>query len=226
MPPSTSQADQPLDAIERRQLCDLFEDLGPDKPTLCGDWNTLHLAAHLVVREHDPRAGLVILGGSRFSSLEDKLMSRAANRGLDTLFGRLRTGPPLIPWRLPGLRTTLNLNEWFVHHEDVRRANGLGPREISAELDAALWEQLGRAARFLVRGAKGLALQARTPDGRERRLKKGKPAGPERGSLEVVLSGPAQELVLYVNGRRDHAEVEIEGSDAAREALDDARLGL
>jgi uncharacterized protein (TIGR03085 family) len=170
------------------------------------------------MRERDPRAGLAILGGSRFASLEEKLMTRAADRGLEALVGRLRSGPPLIPWRLPGLRTSLNLNEWFVHHEDVRRANGQGPREISEALDAALWAQLGRAARFLIRGAKGVGIQAVTPDGREHRLKK--------GASEVVLRGPAQELVLYVNGRRDHAEVTVEGNEAARAALAAAQLGL
>lgn len=215
--PTGQTDDEPLDAGERRQLCDLFADLGPDEPTLCEGWDTLDLAAHLVMRERDPRAGLFILS-SRFPSLEEKLMSRAANQGLDTLVARLRTGPPLVPWRLPGLRTPLNLNEWFVHHEDVRRANGQGPREISEKLETALWAQLGRASRFLLRGAKGLGIRAETPDGRRRQLKKGTP--------EVLLRGPAQELVLYVNGRRGPAEVQVEGSDAARDALAAAQLGL
>jgi hypothetical protein len=41
-------ADEPLfDAIERKQLADLFDELGPDAPTLLDPWTTRDLAAHL-----------------------------------------------------------------------------------------------------------------------------------------------------------------------------------
>ncbi len=43
-----------IDQRERAELCDLFDELGPDAPTLCGDWTTADLAAHLVVRERNP----------------------------------------------------------------------------------------------------------------------------------------------------------------------------
>src|SRR4029453_1719300 len=109
MPPATlsamsdqaaTGADRPLDAVERDQLCDLFLELGPDAPTLCEGWATIDLAAHLVMREHDPRSGLAILGGDRFAELEDKLMAKGRARGYDSLVERLRSGPPLVPWRL------------------------------------------------------------------------------------------------------------------------------
>src|SRR5882762_622635 len=48
---------EPLDLVERRELCDLFLELGPDAPTLCEGWTTLDLAAHLVLREHFKRWG-------------------------------------------------------------------------------------------------------------------------------------------------------------------------
>src|SRR5512132_3237988 len=110
--------DQPLDARERAELCDLFVAKGPDAPTLCEGWATLDLAAHLVIRENDVRSGLAILGGERFASLERRLMDGARDQGYDRLVQRLRSGPPLVPWRLPVLREQLNFNEWFVHHED------------------------------------------------------------------------------------------------------------
>ena len=131
--------DEPLDARERAELCDLFVATGPDAPTLCEGWSTLDLAAHLVVREHDVRSGLAILGGDRFASLERKLMDGARAQGYERLIERLRGGPPLVPWRLPGLRRMLNENEWFIHHEDVRRANGRPPRTDRTDLDAAEW---------------------------------------------------------------------------------------
>lgn len=46
---------------ERHALCDLFMEVGPDAPTLCGEWTTRDLAAHLVVRESRPDAAAGIL---------------------------------------------------------------------------------------------------------------------------------------------------------------------
>lgn len=208
----------PLDATERDQLCDLFLELGPDAPTLCEGWATLDLAAHLVVRERDPRGGLVILGGSRFAGLEGKLMGRAKDQGLDALVATLRKGPPAVPWRLPGLRPLLNLNEWFVHHEDVRRANGLPPRTGLDRLDASLWGTLQGAGRFMVRGLGGVGLTVEAPGRGQKVLRKGTPS--------ATLTGPPQELVLYLNGRRGPAEVTLTGDATATEALAQADLGV
>ena len=46
---------------ERRDLADLFLRLGPDEPTLCGDWTTRDLLAHLITRERRPDAAPGIL---------------------------------------------------------------------------------------------------------------------------------------------------------------------
>lgn len=46
---------------ERLALCDLFEKVGPDAPTLCGTWLTRDLAAHLIVRERRPDLAVGIL---------------------------------------------------------------------------------------------------------------------------------------------------------------------
>ena len=209
---------EPLDARERRELCDLFGDLGPSAPTLCEGWATVDLAAHLVMREHDPRSGLAILGGDRFNGLEEKLMASNKAKGYEKLVERLRSGPPLVPWRLPGLRTLLNLNEWYVHHEDVRRANGQGPRTDRPDLDAALWDLLGRSGRVAVRGLKDAGLAVDAPGHGERTLKKGEPL--------VTATGGPQELALFVNGRRDAARVELAGDQAGLDALAAASLGI
>ncbi|MGH9213008.1 MAG: TIGR03085 family metal-binding protein [Acidimicrobiales bacterium] len=206
-----------LDAIEREQLCDLFLQLGPEAPTLCDGWSTLDLAAHLVVRETDPRAGPAILGGDRFAELEQRLMDRARSRGLDALVERLRGGPPLVPWRIPGLRGLLNLNEWFVHHEDVRRANGQEPRVDVAVLEAELWASLGRA-RFMVRGLKDAGLELVAAGYGTRTVRNREP--------KATVQGGPQELVLFLSGRRDAAEVGVTGDDEAKAALAAARLGF
>jgi uncharacterized protein (TIGR03085 family) len=209
--------DQPLDAIERAELCDLFVASGPDAPTLCEGWSTLDLAAHLVIREHDPRSGLVILGGDRFANLEHKLMDKARATGYEALVERLRGGPPAVPWRLPGLRPLLNTNEWFTHHEDVRRANGQGPRE-SAELDAALWPMVRRMAPLMVRRVKGAGVAVAAP---------GYGEVPAKGTgPSARIEGGPQELLLFLNGRRSAAQVEITGPDDALAAVDAAELGV
>ena len=53
--------------VERRALCDTFERVGPDAPTLCSPWLTRDLAAHLVVRERRPdaAAGIWVPGLAR-----------------------------------------------------------------------------------------------------------------------------------------------------------------
>jgi uncharacterized protein (TIGR03085 family) len=207
----------PLDRRERRALCDLFTELGPEAPTLCEGWATLDLAAHLVMRERDLRAGFVILGGSRFDSLGERLMDRTRSRGYATLVAQLRSGPPL-HWRLPGVGPLVNLNEWFVHHEDVRRANGQAPRRAVDELDAELWRLLGRSSRLMLRGLKGTGLTLDAPGFGTRVVRKGLPM--------ATMTGPPQELVLFLNGRRDAAEVTIQGDQPALDALAAARLGV
>ena len=46
---------------ERYALCDTFEAVGPDAPTLCTPWRTRDLAAHLVIREGRPDAAVGLL---------------------------------------------------------------------------------------------------------------------------------------------------------------------
>ncbi|HEY8526062.1 MAG TPA: TIGR03085 family metal-binding protein [Acidimicrobiales bacterium] len=215
--PSPSPDGQPADARERARLCDLLLELGPDAPTLCEGWATLDLAAHLVVRETDPRAGLAILGGGRFAGLESRLMDGAKARGLDALVERLRGGPPLVPWRLPGLRRPLNLNEWFVHHEDVRRANGREPREDAA-LDAELWGLLRPFSRVMLGRVRGAAVTLVAPGHGT--------IGPRGRGPAAELTGGPQELVLYLFGRRNAARVELSGDPEAVRAVSSAKLGI
>ena len=54
---SGDMADPRFDAVERAQLSDLLDELGPEAPTLLAPWTTRDLAAHLVLREHDSLAG-------------------------------------------------------------------------------------------------------------------------------------------------------------------------
>jgi uncharacterized protein (TIGR03085 family) len=210
--------DEPLDARERAELCDLFLAVGPEAPTLCQGWSTLDLAAHLVIRENDLRSGLAILGGERFAKLEHSLMDNARAQGYEHLIDRLRAGPPLVPWRLPMLRQALNLAEWFVHHEDVRRPAGEGPRRDRSDLDDALWTMLRRASRLMLRKVRGAGVALEAPGFGE---------VPARGpGPSVRLTGGPQELTLYLNGRRRAAQVDITGPEEARAIVESAPLGF
>lgn len=209
--------DGPTDVRERSQLCDLLLSVGPEAPTLCEGWDTLDLAAHLVMRERDPRGGLAILGGERFAGLEGRLRQRARDEGLDALVERLRAGPPLVPWRVPGLRRPLNLIEWFVHHEDVRRPAGRSPRHDEA-LDRELWSTMRPAARLVLRRVRGAGVTLTAPG-------HGEVPARDRGPV-ARLAGRPQELVLYLYGRRQVADVELSGDPEAVAAVERAELGI
>jgi hypothetical protein len=66
------------------------------------------------------------------------------------------------------VRRVSNLNEFFVHHEDVRRANGLDPRTNAAVLDEALWRNVGFAPWFLAKRVRGVGLELEWVWGRPR----------------------------------------------------------
>lgn len=198
---------------ERMGLCDLMLELGPEAPTLCEGWNVLDLAAHLVVREHDLWAAPGIVLGGVFRKAVERAMHRRRRQGLERLVGIIRNGSPRIYSLLPA---GAQLSEYFIHHEDVRRANGMGPRTGHDELDEALARLIrAAAARFLSRVDSGVdvvwnggVLYRHGPEPR------------------AVLSGQPGELLLYLSGRRDAADVELSGDHAAIVALENAKLGV
>jgi len=134
-----------FDAAERAQLCDLLGELGPGAPTLLAPWTARDLAAHLVLRERDPLAGPGLVLPGAWRRLAQQRQSALAGRDFNRLIGALRSGPPPGFFRLGWVRRLPSLNEFFVHHEDLRRANGRGPRELGQAMDEALWRNVSRA---------------------------------------------------------------------------------
>lgn len=112
-----------------------------------------------------------------------------------------------------------NLNEFFVHHEDVRRANGMAPRSLSPELEAALWRNATWRPWFLARRMRhaGLTLEW---EGTGRR------ARARRGSAPARLVGLPSELLLYLFGRKAIAQVRLEGDPASVAAVERASFGV
>ncbi|MGO9156362.1 TIGR03085 family metal-binding protein [Mycobacterium sp.] len=213
-------ADVPLDTQERRELCDLFEELGPSVPTLLEGWTAHDLAAHLVLRERDPVAGPCLVLPGPFEGFAERRRARLAQRKDFTwLVGRIRSGPPIGFFRIGWVRSLANLNEFFVHHEDVRRANGQAPRSLTPAMDAALWRNVRRGGRYLSRRLNACGLEIEWAGTNERvRVQPGEPT--------ARLSGPAGELLLYVFGRQAAAQVEVSGPPEAVAAVHGAHFGM
>jgi uncharacterized protein (TIGR03085 family) len=207
-----------VDGLERALLCDLLEGLGPEAATVLEPWTTRDLAAHLFLREHDSLAGpgLVIPGAwARFAERKRK---EAMSRDFAELVATIRSGPPGV-FRLGWLRRVPNLNEFFVHHEDVRRANGGTRRALDPIMNDALWANARGWAWYLARRLNGPGLDIRNSvTGQTARARRGAPA--------VWIVGEPGELLLYLFGRQNVAEVDFAGPVDAIEAVTRAKFGL
>ncbi len=201
---------------ERRAICDLLTELGPSKPTLCAGWQTGDLAAHLVLRERRPDAGAGVMGGPLAGYTRHVQNRLTARTPFPQLVDLIRTGPPRFSaFGLPGADERLNVVEYFVHHEDVRRAQpGWQPRAISEELADLLWDRLS-LARFMLRKAPvGVELarsdvateSSHAGNGRVRITVKAR-------TPVVTVSGDPVELTLWTMGRTSVADVHMEGND-------------
>ena len=198
-----------------------FSNLAParTRATGWGAFTARDLAAHLVLRERDYLAapGLVVPGAwGRFA---ERRRTALARKDFHWLVATIRSGPPRGFFRLGWVRRFPNLNEFFVHHEDVRRANGRGPRTNSPEMDVALWHNVSRARWFLTRRLRcaGLELEwAGTANTVRAR----------RGEPTVRIVGLPGELLLYLFGRQGSAQVELIGPAGAVETVGRTRFGM
>lgn len=194
--------DTSLVTRERHALADSLLAAGSAAPTLCEGWDVTDLAAHLVVRERRPDASAGMFLPPLAGHL-DRVSAGESAAGLEAMVERFRSGPPLwSPFRLPGAEALANLAEFVVHHEDVRRAQGLGPRTDVPDLQEAVWAALPGAALMTLSRTR-VPVVAVHADGRRRVL--------WRGAHPVVLTGEPIELLLLLFGRGDAARVEVDG---------------
>ncbi|RAY16489.1 TIGR03085 family protein [Actinomadura craniellae] len=196
---------------ERRLLCDALVESGPEAPTLCAGWTTADLAAHLVVREGRPDTwpGMAL----RPLGFHTERVRRRTKRvtPFPQLVERIREGPPKWSlYALPGADKSANTVEYFVHHEDIRRAvPDWTPRELPPGLEEVLWRRL-KIARFVLRKVSVEVTLVR-PDGKTLRVGK--------GARAARVHGPIGELVLWALGRCDVAQVRFTGDAEAVEVL-------
>lgn len=212
---------------ERSALCDLLDRVGPDAPTLCEGWDAHALTVHLWVRETDP-VGVGGMVAKPLSGLLDRRMAEVRQRWeFPELVDRIRKGPArLSVFAIPGVDEGANTTEYFVHHEDVRRA-GDDPepaRVLAADVEEWMWRRLKLLARAWFRRAPVGVVLERTGSG---------DAGGEPetirasgGSSTVTLVGRPSELMVYAHGRTAVAEVELVGEPDAVASLAGTDLGV
>jgi uncharacterized protein (TIGR03085 family) len=208
-------------------LCALLDKTGPDAATLCEGWSTADLAAHLVLREHRPDAAMGILGGpmARYTARAQRnLLARVP---YPKLVETIRTGPPRLSFfGVPGMDAKANFSEYFVHHEDVRRAQpGWQPRELGDELTDAVWGLLSQARLMLRKVPVGIEFAR--DDIRERTDARQAVRMTVRGRTPVVtVIGAPAELLMWTFGRTGAANIKLEGAEADVAALQQARWGI
>ncbi|MFI1012310.1 TIGR03085 family metal-binding protein [Streptomyces sp. NPDC020965] len=203
---------------ERLLLADLLEAVGPDAPTLCTGWTARDLAAHVVVRERRPDAAGGILIGALRNRLE-RVQAEFAAKPYEELIQLIRTGPPrMSPLGIKQLDEASNTVEFYVHTEDVRRAQpDWTPRPLDRVFEDALWARLEKAARVLGRKSP-VGLVLRRPDGQT--------VVAHRGAPVVTVTGDPAEVMMFIFGRQDVAQVELEGDKEAVSRVREAKLGI
>ncbi len=205
--------------LERHRFADCLLEVGPDAPTLCEGWTARDLAAHVVLRDSRPDAtpGAFVAALAKYT---ERVQRNIAAGDWDEIVETVRSGPPRwSPTRIDTIDRLVNTTEFFIHHEDVRRAvEPWEPRPLPDDLVNDLDTALKRTARLFARKAPaGLTLQP--DDGHAAVVAK---------DLEpmVTVSGPVGELVLWIFGRQAHTEVSYDGDADAVEALRTASFGI
>jgi len=211
----------PLVRRERHALCETALALGPDAPTLCGDWSARDLVAHLLVRENS-LLGAAGIAFSPAAGLTERAMARAARAPYAEMVEKLYD-PGITPYRLPGVERLTNTLEYFVHHEDLRRARpGWTPRELPVEDEDELWKLVKGSAKLSTRKAGVPVVAQRTvwndlpPES----------ATIRKGADPVVITGRPSELVLFFFGRSELHEVTFAGPPEAITRLQEADKGF
>ena len=205
---------------ERAAMSALLRDVGPDAPTLCDGWTTRDLLAHLLLRERRPDAS----GGILFSALAKRtarVQQSIARRPYDEMIDQFAGGPPIWSvWAIPVLGDRINMAEFFIHHEDIRRAQpDWEPRPANPEFEDRVWKSLKTMGRLLYRHSPvGVVLRsANRPD----------VVAKKSSAAEVVVVGEPSEVLLNGFGRaKDKVRVVVQGSPDDIERFEAAPRGM
>ena len=209
---------------ERHALAELLHAVGPDAPTLCQGWDAHDLAVHLRIRESEPlaAAGMLLKPLSRHLAARSRRLR--AEVDFDELVDLIDRGVHLPnPLALPRIDERVNAIEYFVHHEDLRRAaDQWTPRVLPNAVDDTLWAAACSMARMrLGRIRVGVLLQ-RVSDGLVTDERVVVAAGPR----PATITGSGAELVLWLYGRSQVARLEFSGDQGSVAKLQALNLHL
>lgn len=191
--------------VERRHLAALLRRVGPDAPTLCEGWNARDLAVHLVIRDGRPDAAVGIFApklpvlGSHLKTVENKYNDMPWEELVD-----LVERPPLhSPGRWSPVDKRMNTGEFFVHHEDVRRAQPQWhARQLLHDEQKDLWNILKLMGPAMLRKESNSVVLLANGFGAVR--------GGKRSARHVdLVRGEPSELLLWAFGRQEQADVDI-----------------
>jgi uncharacterized protein (TIGR03085 family) len=168
---------------------------------------------HIWSSGNGDRTAVPALCGRRWPGTPKKVRRSAKDRTpWEKLVEKVRQGPPLLLRPFDGAMNTI---EYFIHAEDVRRAQpDWTPRPLSPELADALWARVGP-------GGLAKKIPATIVISSPGRSDKVAGSGPR-----LVLSGDPGELTLFGAGRQAAAKVEISGDSALAEQLRTTTLGM
>ena len=198
---------------QRRAFVAACREVGPEAPTLCEGWATKDLVAHVYVREHRPDAAPGVLPLGPLSAYTERVMASALRvHGYQDLVEQVSTPPRWLA--AVGLDDAVNTVEYFVHTEDVRRANGRDPRPTDDALERWIWRRLRRQARLMFRRVP--ATVRLVPD-------VGDPIDVGKGGAVVEVRARPSEILLLAYNRKNAARVKVTGD---RDALMSVTLGL
>ena len=192
---------------ERAAFAVTFRAADPDAPTLCVGWSARHLCAHLVQREHAILRNVWDQVTTKTPG-EERFMRRLVDDagtpdGYAALVDRFEAGPSRRSL-MGRFDEALNLLEYVVHHEDLRRGSGpVPPRDLpAAELD-----EIWRRARPILKRA-----YRKAPVGVELAPDGGAAMPVRSGPSAVTVAGSPLDLLLHAFGRRGAADVRVDGS--------------
>ena len=196
---------------QRAALVNLMEELGPFAPTKCDGWQTQDLAAHLHIRERRLDA-LPGIGSKKFAGRTERIQDDTLHTlGFPAILDDIRRPG----WIMRPLDKLVNTSEFFIHHEDVLRANGRTQLLTPSE-QQELWPIAKILARKAQAAYKGRVVLTRSDTGDQT------PIG--QGGRIIHLSGLPSELLLCLSGRE--ADVALTGEPESVDAWQASINGL
>jgi uncharacterized protein (TIGR03085 family) len=197
-------------SIEQADFIETMRASAPGTPTLCPPWTVRDMAAHLVLRERSLSYAMSIERGNpqRKAKAEQRQREFAAAHSFEELIERFESGPPpWMPFSWPGVRGIVNLLEYVVHHEDVRRSGtDWEPRSLPLDRQRAVWVRLRGAARTFMRPAVA-GMELRWDGSPEKPI-----VGKASDRPVVVVVGDPVEVALVVFGRARVSRALTDGS--------------